>query len=467
MIKRDLLLASAMFCTAAAFAGTDMSVYQGSDVSVRVVNPNTKMKFAVGTIKIGDEALEMSKVDSIVLKHYVSVSFDGDKVNVSNPFDSVEVKVDGTSVEINSTYLAREIEYKFSGKSSNGNVIFSSLYKSKFEFDNLDLKSDGVNPPIYVLTKKNTEIHLTGNNSLADSKNDTVGATMRGKGQFEFKGNGSLDIVGSAGHGIQSSDYVEVKNGKITINALSDGIHVNDYYTQSGGNVNIVTGADGIDVGEGHVIIEDGNLTVSSRANGARGIRCSMTEKEKTGDIFINGGHIDIQLQGAGSRGIKADGMVLVRGGETLIVMSGASLVTSTDTTVTCGIKADYDFAVSDGRVVVICQKTAGSSRCIQADSKIDINGGVTTLYQNSTTKIPGCKKPNVVKSDGNLTVAKVGQLYVYSDVDYVKSYNVSNVVVNGVTCETNNNYEDDDDYVSNYILVEPDFWDSYSKFDK
>ena len=37
MIKRNMLLASAMFCTIAAFAGTEMSVFQGSDVSVRVV----------------------------------------------------------------------------------------------------------------------------------------------------------------------------------------------------------------------------------------------------------------------------------------------------------------------------------------------------------------------------------------------------------------------------------------------
>ena len=55
MIKRNMLLASAMFCTIAAFAGTEMSVYQGSDVSVRVVNPEAKMKFGGGKITFGED----------------------------------------------------------------------------------------------------------------------------------------------------------------------------------------------------------------------------------------------------------------------------------------------------------------------------------------------------------------------------------------------------------------------------
>lgn len=467
MIKRNLLLASAMFCSVATFAGTDMSVCQGTDVSVRIVNPNANMKFVAGTIQFGNEVFETSKVDSIVLKHYVSVNFDGDNVTVSNPFSGVDVKVDGTSVEINSSYTDREIKYKFSGRSSNGNVIFSSAYKSNFEFNNLDLSSLGVNPPIHVLTKKNTEVHLIGNNSLSDSQNDTVGATMRGKGQFEFKGEGSLNIIGSAGHGIQSSDYVEVKNGKITINAASDGIHVNDYYLQSGGDVNIVTGADGVDVGEGYATIDGGTFTVASIADEARGIRCTMTEKENSGKIDINGGVVDIQLAGQGARGLKADDDIKIDGGNVLIVMSGKTLVTANDTTATCGIKCDSIFTVESGKVVVICQSSASSSRCIQADSSVVINNGVVVLRQNSTKKLSGAKKPNCIKSDGVVVVAKVGQLYAYPYEELynsdAKPFNVKGgVIVGGHSID----FEDDD--VDDFILADPSDWETnYSIYDK
>lgn len=469
MIKRNMLLASAMFCSVAAIADTDMSVYQGSDVSVRVVNANAKMKFAGNKFFFGEESFETTKVDSVVLKHYVSVNFDGDKVSVSNPFDndSVDIKIDGTTVEINSNFVSREIKYKFSGKSTNGNVVFSSVYKSKFVLDNLDLTSDGINPPIYVLTKKNTEVHLVGSNSLKNSAKDTVGATMRGKGQFEFKGDGSLEITSVVGHGIQSSDYVEIKSGKIDINAASDGIHVNDYYLQSGGEVSISTKADGVDVGEGYAEIDGGTFNVTSNADEARGIRCTFDpEKTNEADILVNGGKVDIQLSGKGSRGLKADRSVIVDGGDVLIVMSGNTIVEGTETTATCGIKADSTFSVNSGNVVVICQSTAGSSRCVQADLSIDLKGGVTTLCQKSE-KIDGAKKPNVVKSDGNLNVAKIGNLYVNADAAYVKRYNVDTVYVNGQACETDVDYEDEDEYVDNYIFVEPDFWDSYVKYDK
>lgn len=462
MIRKNILFASAMFCSMAALADTELSVYQGSDVSVRVVNPDSKMKFGNGKITFDNKEYETTKVDSIVLNHYVSVVFDGDKVTVSNPFDSVDVKVDGTTVEINSEFVGREIKYKFSGKSSNGNVIFSSLYKSEFEFNGLDLTSKGVNPPIYVLTKKNTDVRLIGENSLKNSDKDTVGATMRGRGQFEFKGNGSLNVTSVVGHGIQSSDYVEVKNGKITINAASDGIHVNDYYLQSGGDVTVNSNADGVDVGEGYAEINGGSLTVKSDAVDARGIRCTFEEgKENNASININGGKVDIQLSGDGARGLKADSTVKVDGGDVLIVLSGKAYDDGLEFNYPCGIKADKTITVESGNVVVICQSTAASSRCAQADLSLDFNGGVTTLYQNSIERVSGAKKTNVVKSDGPLNVKNSSCLFVYADYEEIKPYNVSAVIVNGNALDL----EADD--VTDYIMAIPSNWEAYEKYVK
>ncbi|MBE6326015.1 MAG: carbohydrate-binding domain-containing protein [Bacteroidales bacterium] len=462
MIRKNILFASAMFCSMAALADTEMSVYQGSDVSVRIMNPDSKIKFSGDKFSYGDKDFETSKVDSIVLKHSVSVLFDGDKVSVSNPFDSVDVKVTGTTVEINSEFIGREITYKFSGKSSNGNVIFSSKYKSEFELNGLDLTSTGVNPPIYVLTKKNTDVRLIGENSLKNSDNDTVGATMRGRGQFEFKGDGSLNITSVVGHGIQSSDYVEVKNGKLTINAASDGIHVNDYYLQSGGEVNVNCNADGVDVGEGYAEINGGSLTVKSDAVDARGIRCTFEEgQENNANINVNGGNLDIQLSGDGARGLKADGAIKVDGGDILIVLAGKAYEENGEYNYPCGIKADQTITVESGNVVVICQSTAASSRCAQADLSIDFNGGVTTLYQNSTQRVSGAKKTNVVKSDGLLYVSNSSCLYVSADYEEIKPYNVSAVIVNGYTLDL----EEDD--VTDYIMAIPSNWEAYEKYVK
>lgn len=461
MIKRNMLLASAMFCSVAAFADTEMSLYEGVDVSVRVANANSKMTFSGNKVSLGGESF--AAVDSIVFNHYVSVVFDGDQATVSNPFDNVDVKVVGSTVEINSIYDSRKIKYKFSGTSANGNIIFSSAYKSEFIFDNLNLTSNGVNPPIYVTTKKNTEVRLIGENSLKNSANDTVGATMRGRGQFEFKGEGSLAVTSVVGHGIQSSDYVEVKDGKITIDAFSDGIHVNDYYLQSGGEVDIKTKADGVDVGEGYAQIDGGSFKVASDADEARGIRCTKTEKENSGNININGGKVDIQLAGEGSRGLKSDAYITVDGGDVLVVMSGASIFPNKDnSTYTCGIKVDSIFTVESGKVVVICNSGAASSRCVQSDKRVVLNGGETTLYQNSDQKAHSdAKKPTCLKSDGNLMVGKVGNLYMYAAGDSPKLYNLNYIYVGDYKLD------DEDDDIRDYIFVTPINWDSYKTYVK
>lgn len=452
-----------MFCAFAAFADTDMSIYQGKDVSVRVASAGSTIKLSGTNVILGEETLQ--KVDSIVLKHYVSVKFENDKVTVSNPFDSLDVNVDGTNVVINSRYTAREIKYKFSGKCSDGSVVFSSLYKSNFEFDNLDLTSNGVNPPVYVLSKKKTEIHLIGENSLKNSANDTVEATMRAKGQFEFKGVGSLDITSVKGHGIQSSDYVEVKSGTINVNAASDGIHVNDYYLQLGGEVNINTKADGVDVGEGYFQIDGGSLVVKSSADEARGVRCSfLAEKPNSGKVDFNGGNVDIQLSGKSSRGVKADKIVTVDGGDVLIVMGGATKMIDIDYTYTCGIKGDDNIVVNSGNLVVICQTTASNSRCLQGNN-VSITGGRTVLFQLSSNVDSGAKKPYGIKADGSLTVEDKSNLYFsLEEEDDVKPFKLgTTMTVGGVSVPSGER----DTYFDTYEELPEEFMSRFEDYVK
>lgn len=452
-----------MFCAFAAFADTDMSIYQGKDVSVRVASSGSTIKLSGTNVILGEETLQ--KVDSIVLKHYVSVKFENDKVTVSNPFDSLDVNVDGTNVEINSRYTAREIKYKFSGKCSDGSVMFSSLYKSNFEFDNLDLTSNGVNPPVYILSKKKTEVHLVGKNSLKNSANDTVAATMRAKGQFEFKGDGSLDITSVKGHGIQSSDYVEVKSGTINVNAESDGIHVNDYYLQLGGEVNINTKADGVDVGEGYFQIDGGSLVVKSSADEARGVRCSfLADKLNSGKVDFNGGNVDIQLSGKSSRGVKADKIVTVDGGDVLIVMGGATKMIDIDYTYTCGIKGDDNIVVNSGNLVVICQTTASNSRCLQGNN-VSITGGRTVLFQLSSNVDSGAKKPYGIKADGSLTVEDKSNLYFsLEEEDDVKPFKLgTTMTVGGVSVPSGER----DTYFDTYEELPEEFMSRFEDYVK
>ena len=462
-------MASAMFCSLAAFAGTDINVYHESTVSVRIANPGLKMTFKAGELKLVDETFALAKLDSIILDHYVSVHFDENTVAVSNPYDDVDIKIDGTKVTIDSK-VDREVKYKFSGVSADGCVVFSSLYKAKFAIDSLQLTSKGVNPPFHVLTKKSIDVTLNGTTNLLNSEADTAGATVRSHGQLIFNGDGNLNVTSVKGHAIQSSDYVAVRSGNLKLDAASDGIHVNDYYLQSGGDVDIVCKSDGLDIGEGYAEITGGKFVVKSSAVEARGIRTAIDPvKKNNADVKVSGGYVDIQLSGKGARGFKSEGNVNVSGGDVVIIMSGETYINAKDTTSTCGIKADSALVVEDGNLFVICQSKALSSRCVQADLSAYFNGGTSVLHQNCGTKVDGGKKPSALKTDGDVVVAEPRNLWIFATKGS-KGINIDGgkILINNVEYF---NDSESDNYVYSKIQANPlnnNLWDTIElKFDK
>ncbi|MCQ2198173.1 MAG: carbohydrate-binding domain-containing protein [Paludibacteraceae bacterium] len=346
----------------------------------------------ISVIKDSKEFTDFSKMDSILFDHFVSMNFNGTKCVISNPYDSVDIKNEDNVITINSEITRHEVKFVISGSSDNASIKINAAKKQTIVLNGVDLKSNGANAPINITSGKTTNIILAEGtkNKLANSANDTVGAVIKSKGQLEFKqSNGCLTIDAVSGHGIQSSDYVEVNNGNISIKSASDGIHVNDYFVQKGGEIDINADADGIDVGGGYVTVSNGSLTISSTTKGAKGIKCEIdTEKGKgTGDVTISGGNIDIRMTGEGARGIKADGNVTVSGGDILVYMTNASLEEAGDLTNTCGIKSSKNVTVKGGEIAVICAKSAKSSRCIQADSIASFVGGQTTIHQNAKGK--------------------------------------------------------------------------------
>ncbi len=370
----------------------------------------------ISVVKDSEKFTDFSKMDSILFDHYISMNFDGDKCVISNPYDSVDIKNENNVITVNSEITRHEVKFVISGSSENASIKINAAKKQTIVLNSVDLKSDGVNAPINITSGKTTNIILAEGteNKLANSSKDTVGAVIKSKGQLEFKqSNGKLTIDAVSGHGIQSSDYVEVNNGNISIKSAGDGIHVNDYYSQNGGSVNITAVADGIDVGGGYVTISDGNLTISSASKDAKGIKCEIdNEKNKgTGDVTINAGNIDIRMAGEGARGIKADGNVTVGGGSILVYVAGQSLEDNDDITNTCGIKSSKNVTVEGGKIAVICAKTAKSSRCIQADSTASFVGGQTTIHQNAKGKADinnnnlEPKRPRGVQADFKISI--------------------------------------------------------------
>lgn len=317
--------------------------------------------------------------NSSVTDNTVSVAYNGQTASVTiagNIARYVTATVDGAHVSIVqdssvSDETCGEIIYNLSGISTDGEFYMEGSYKATVELQGLTLTNpngaainiqDGKRIDFSV--KKGTE------NVLTDGASGSQKGCLVCRGHIELKGKGSLTVNGNASHAIYAKEYVEMKN--CTVNVLSaqkDGINCNQYFLMESGTLN-VSG------------VADDGVQVSYKDDTDR-------EAEDTGTITISGGTLNISTTGTATKGMKADGDILVTGGDITVTTSG-------------GGKWDTDD-----------NKTKAAS-CLSADGKVQIDGGTLQL----TSSGAGGKGVNCdgefVMNDGTLTISTTGGLYAY-----------------------------------------------------
>jgi hypothetical protein len=336
------------------------------------------------------------------------------------------------------------VEYILSGTSSDGEFYMEGTYKCTVQLAGLTLTNpsgaainiqDGKR--IKLSAKKNTT------NTLTDGQNGSQKACLVIKGHAELQGNGTLNIYGNTKHGIKASDYMTVKN--LTLNVLSavaDGIQANGYFQLKSGTVTISgVGDDGIQVeldgttstGEtsghddedsGNVYLDGGTLNISVTAAAAKGVKCDGdlkvsgstvtatttgggtwdTDDQKTkasaclsadGNITISGGDLTLTSKGAGGKGISGDGTLTVTGGNISVSTSGG-VVTYVNNKLTNGYTSDTERLSSNYK---------SSPKGIKMDGTVTISGG--NIYVKTTGKNGEgieSKKTMEIKG-GNITV--------------------------------------------------------------
>ena len=151
--------------------------------------------------------------------------------------------------------------------------------------------------------------------------------------------------------------------------AVKDGINCNQYFTMESGALN-VSG------------VKDDGVQVSFKDDTDR-------EAEDTGTITILGGTLNIATTGKATKGLKADGDLLVQGGDLTVSTAG-------------GGKWDSD-----------ASKTKAAS-CLSADGKVQIDNGTLQLTSSGS----GGKGVNCdgefVMNGGELNISTTGGMYVY-----------------------------------------------------
>ena len=204
-------------------------------------------------------------------------------------------------------------------------------------------------------------------------------------------------MVGNVKHGFKTGEYFTIKNATINVtSAVGDGINCTEYFLMESGTINISgTQDDGIqcdidgdastgetadheDEDSGNVYIEGGTINITVTADAAKGIKGEGDMRISDGDItvkttgggvwdsdkvktkasaclgadgntVISGGTMNLTSTGAGGKGINGDGTLTATGGTTIIKTSGNAVVASSNGTLsTVNSSRDLDSYSSD-----------------------------------------------------------------------------------------------------------------------
>lgn len=313
--------------------------------------------------------------------------------------DKLEATGDGVSVEGNVITVSVGGDFEVTGTLDDGQIVIDTEDKVKLRLSGMSLTNKN-GSAVYIKNADKAYITITENtdNTLADGENYTSGdekekACITSRDNLEIKGKGTLTVNGNYKHGIDGSDSVEIGNGNITVNAKADGIHVNDTLAISGGNVTVVAESDGlqadeiVDITGGTInVTTTGEVTASTSGEfGGRGHNPQDMSDEEKQSILKEMQKAELEADNSEdvtSKGIKADWMLDISGGEITVNSTDHAIHCASDINIKGGtlnlasemkkgIAAHGNIVIDDGEID-ITKATEG----IETKQIMTINGG-------------------------------------------------------------------------------------------
>ncbi len=356
----------------------DISLIKFVD-GVMQISGNVDKQINVPEISYADFSLDASKSDTIF------VTFDGDKVTVNDYiYDKISYTADGANVSFASAQDKKSVVYYLSGTSTDGSFSITPDRAFTLVMDNLSLSSASSSPIVINLGADGdsyaTNVELKGSSKLSDAQTSSYKGCIYAKSKLKFGelgGDGELSISGNTKHAINSSKKTEFYAGTVNIvSANGDGLN-SDGLQMYGGKLNISgTSGDGVDASES-ILIEKGEFVFNSSADDVKALKCDSS-------IVVKGGKVDITMTGAAAKGMKTSlADVEIAGGEIIMSIDGSSLIADGDTSYSAAIKTDKGVKINGGTLDFILGKEAIASKGITADGDVVIDGGIVKITNN------------------------------------------------------------------------------------
>ena len=350
------------------------------------------------TLTVMGKVFNLSEIDSMyvdetaVTDNTVQVAYSAESADITvagNIARLLTITQTGAHVSIiQSADVAEEITYTLSGTSSDGGFYNDGAFKATVELNNLNLTNVSAvysGAAVHIQNSKRIKVKpLNGTtNTLVDAANGKQKGCLYIKGHAEFAQKGTLNVTGNVKHGIKTGEYFSIKNSTINIlSAVGDGINCEQFFLMESGTITINNVADdGLQCD-----IED--TTVGSTGETAD------HEEEDSGNIYISGGSLTMNITGVACKGIKSEGNIAISGGEFTITTSGIGTWDTEDleTKAAACISSDANITISGGTINLT--STGSGGKGLKCDSLLTITGGTMTIkttgalyYNNGTTE--------------------------------------------------------------------------------
>ena len=441
-MKRIAFVFAAMLLGVAASAQT-MKITTGNVTWLFPASQAGDMTYSEGTsLTILNKTFAISDITSIaidntsVTDNSVNVEYDGTSASVTvagNVAQYITVESQGAHVKVVQDKAfagtgtdAKEIEYTLSGSSTDGEFYMSGSYKATINLNGLVLTNATpvyTGAAVHIQDGKRIDVSVKKGttNTLVDCASPATEIAQKAclyvNGHAEFKGKGTLNVIGKYAHAIKSGEYMEIKNCTINVTgAVKDGVSCNQYFLMESGELNVSgTQDDGIqcdiddttigstgettdheDEDSGNIYLEGGTLTVSVTADAAKAIKAE-------GDIRVTAATVTATTSGGGvwdtddkktkaSACLSADGNMTITGGKLLLTSTGnGGKGISVNGTLTISDNADINVTTSGNAVV------ASSSGTLSVVTNSQTLDNYTTSYKSS---------PKGIKVDGKITIS-------------------------------------------------------------
>ena len=338
------------------------------------------------------EGMNMYVNELAVEDNTVAVVYNGNTAAITvagNIAKYLTISVTGAHVNIaQSDDVAEEITYKLSGSSDDGEFYLSGSYTSTIELNGLTLTN--TNPvtsgaAVHIQNGKRIKVKVQDGttNTIADCANGSQKGAFYVKGHPEFSKSGVLNVIGNLKHAIKSGEYIELKEATLNVtSAQGDAINCAQYFLMKSGRITI------------NGVTDDGiQCDIDDTDTGSTG-ETTDHEDEDSGNIYIEGGSITMNIAGKAAKGIKSEGDIIISGGTMDVTTTGHGKWDDEDlkTKAAACLSSDAKVVISGGTLTLT--STGSGGKGINCDAAFELSGGDVTVattgalyYNNGTTE--------------------------------------------------------------------------------